>query len=288
MGGDYARAVSLTDTAINDLDAPRADELGALRAFWDLMQYAQGDGLLHYDEDLQIVLPAGPMLAQPEVKSAEARRLLQQADALVNLATVSAILVMTTDRLPFFETIVKQAVEQLRQAFCAGETFCAEAALLAIPLLARHNGGAAGYELGAALAQAFADAGNGALSAWAWIRAGDAALDPMSSAFDLGLRPLNTMDSTMAMNAGRVVEEFQPATRAALDRARDAYASARGANADSGSARVAAHLLFRAGLLAWRGADHAGAWPAMVESVGQLRAAGNPRDAFRAAGRYAC
>ena len=75
LGGSYAHASSLADEAIPRLDAGRADTLRAMKAYWDVMRYAQSDGLMHYDEDLQRVLPSGPLLERAQTSTPGAARL---------------------------------------------------------------------------------------------------------------------------------------------------------------------------------------------------------------------
>jgi CHAT domain-containing protein len=287
LGGSYERAGELARRAIPNLDPARADVLRALEPFWDVMRYSQSDGLIHYDEDLQMVLPGGPLLAHTDTSTPEVYRLKEQTAALLNLATISPILVMTSEQTPVFDEIGRQAFAELTRAFCDTDRPCPEAELLAVQLQARLHGPESGYGLGAAAAGAFAEAENWPMSASAWLRAGDAALDPVSSPFELGLRPLNTVTSTMALNAGRSIVEFQPAPREAIDVARSAYDNARAAHGREASARVAAHLTFREGLLAWRNGRDDAALAPMRAAVEQFTAAGDARAAFRAAAAHA-
>lgn len=282
MGGSYSQASALAEEVISHLDTRRADTLRALKSFWEIMQYTQGDGLMHYDEDLQIVLPGGPLLKRVDTEIMEAYRLKERTDALLNLATMSATLAIATEEMPYFEPVFHQLLGQLSRGFCDSDEMCAESALLGIMLVARYRGSDTGYDLSVALAEAYENADAWPLAALAWIRAGDIALDSLSSPFDLGLRPLNTMTSTMAMNTGQPIVEFQRASTQQLELARGAYDKAQRSQTKEHSARVAAHLIYRDGLLAWREGNHLAALPEMRRAVKKFISAEEHRFAYQA------
>lgn len=279
--GDFGRAARLGRRAAPGLGLPFREELLALIPFWEVMVYSQGDGLFHYDEDVRIENRTA-LMARPEIDTEQGKRLYRQAVALYNRAQLLATGAMSTAKGPIYAMMRDQLVSELREAFCtAGDAECPELELLKVHVLAGTGAVEQGRSLAERLAEKHETQGRNTLAATCWMWAGDLLLAPHSGPFELRLRPLNSSETTMALNNGLSPEEFASPSKEEIQQGIALYQRARSAMGKGMTGLVAAHLTVREAFVQWCKAQYEEAANRFAKGAKQLRALGSARDAHR-------